>query len=108
KAGILLLLLCVSALAQTNVSKPPPRRAPVFVAPQPGKTAEIEIVSIDGVLSSYLKCTVSGAPVGQVFLAGVPANVKTEYDLMIKLKSLSERESANIKADEKKLRADIA
>lgn len=82
---LLLFILCLHpAKAQTNTAqvtrkfKPyvPPVAAPVKL----GKPKQIRIVSVDGVLSTYYKCSTSW---GSIYLAGLPASVKADHDVMV-------------------------
>lgn len=112
---LLLILSTVPGPAQTNVIKPTTNKFKPYVprAALPvklGEPKQIRISSVDGVLATYYKCSTS---VGTVYLAGLPASVKADYDLMTRLAAqqaaeneYQEREARRIRDMEDRLPAD--
>lgn len=106
-----MMLMNNAAFAQAQVTNKPAWKqaiAPVKVTSTNSPTA-IRIVSVEGMLSSYHKCVISGkgAP-GKVWLQGMPPVVKQAHDEIARLQTFIARESVAIKADQKKLSAERA
>jgi hypothetical protein len=108
---VVVLLMTTAAIAQASMTNKPAWKqavAPVKVT-STNLPTEIRIVSVEGVLSSYHRCVISGkgAP-GRVLLQGMPPMVKQAHDEVTRLQTFIARESAAIKADQKLLSAERA
>jgi hypothetical protein len=85
---VVVLLMTTAAIAQASMTNKPAWKqavAPVKVT-STNLPTEIRIVSVEGVLSSYHRCVISGkgAP-GRVLLQGMPPMVKQAHDEVTRL-----------------------
>ena len=100
---VLAILSILPASAQTNATATATNAARQFkpYVPRPvaaplvkAQTNQITIRSIDDVLATYYKCSTSS---GQMYLQGLPANVKAAHDKVARLTAFTTREEAALK-----------
>ena len=103
----LLILFTSPGWAQTNAPKPVASTnkfkpyVPPPAAVKVGEPKQIRITSVDGVLATYFKCQTSA---GTIYLAGLPANVKAEFDTVARLEKFVASEQEYAKREAKRIR----
>jgi len=103
-AKLLTILLCLAALpsfAQTNATNRFKSKPGIVAPANVSEPKEITLASVDGVISSYHKCTTS---VGQIYLAGLPAATVADCKLIADLEQHAANEKERIRVEMKRIR----